>query len=184
MINQSYLLGLFGASSSTAAGGGASAIIPPKKTQPTAPWSSPETASKPSDLVRSALAGRRLINETAVDLDMAGASPDYTRLFALYQGLETLSALADRANERGLSALEMSQTAKRFSSGLQEISDWLSTTKFQDIDLVQGVSSTKVKTTAGVEKTSTTFVSQPIHSGAISGPVSYTHLTLPTTPYV
>lgn len=172
MINQSYLLGLFGASSSTAAGGGASAIIPPKKTQPTAPWSSPETASKPSDLVRSALAGRRLINETAVDLDMAGASPDYTRLFALYQGLETLSALADRANERSLSALELSQTAKRFSSGLQEISDWLSTTKFQDIDLVQGVSSTKVKTTAGVEKTSTTFVSQPVHSGAISEPVA------------
>ncbi len=172
MIDNSYLLGLFGASTSTGSSGGSPPVIPPKKTQPTAPWSNPETASKPSDLVRSALAGRRLINEGAVDIDLAGASADYNKLFALYRGLETLSALADRANERGLSAIELAQTQKRFGGGLQEVSDWLSAAQFQDIDLVQGVSSTKLKTTAGIEKTSTTFVTQPLHTGSLAEPVA------------
>lgn len=172
MIDNSYLLGLFGTSTTTTSSTTSAATTATKKTQPTAPWSSTETASKPSDLVRSALAGRRLINESAVDLDLAGASADYTRLFALYKGLETLSALADRAGERGLSAIELAQTQKRFASGLEEVGDWLSTTKFEGVDLVQGVSSTKVKTTAGIEKSSTTFVSQPVHMGAISEPVA------------
>ena len=172
MIDNSYLLGLFGASTSAGSSGGSSPIIPPKKTQPTAPWSNPETAAKPSDLVRSALAGRRLINEAAVGIDLAGASADYNKLFALYRGLETLSALADRANERGLSAIELAQTQKRFSGGLQEIGDWLSSAQFQDIDLVQGVSSAKMKTTAGIEKTSTTFVTQPLHTGSLAEPVA------------
>lgn len=173
MINNSYLLGLFGVPASTSGtGSSSSATTPPRKTQPTAPWSNPAAASKPSDLVRSALAGRRLINENAVDIDLAGASADYNKLFALYRGLETLAALADRAGERGLSAIELSQTAKRFSSGLQEVSDWLSAAKFEDINVVQGVSTTKQKSTAGIEKTNTTFTTQPIHQGGLAEPVA------------
>ena len=171
MINNSYLLGLYGVSGATTSLG-SSAAPAAKKTQPTAPWSNPASAAKASDLVRSALAGRRLINEGAVNLDLAGASADYSKLFALYQGLETLAALADRANERGLSAIELAQTTKRFAGGLQEVSDWLSTSKFETIDLVQGVSQTSQKSSAGIEKTSTAYVTQPIHQGGASDPVA------------
>ena len=53
--------------------------------------------------MRAALGGRRIVDESAVNLDLAGASADYRKLFATYQALNTLSALADRAK-----ALEMS----------------------------------------------------------------------------
>ena len=105
MINNSYLLGLFGATTDTSSLFGATTSAKAKKTQPTAPWASTATPPKASDMVRAALGGRRLINESAVDLDLAGASADYRKLFALYQGLNTLSALADRANTKGLRVL-------------------------------------------------------------------------------
>ena len=172
MINNSYLLGLYGGTTDTSSLLGATTSAKTRKTQPTAPWASTAApAPKASDMVRAALAGRRLINESAVDLDLAGASADYRKLFATYQALNTLSALADRANVKGLSAAEAGQVAKRFASGLAELSDYLKTSKFEDLRLVQGVSQSKVKTGFAQEKAPSSFVTQPIHDGALSDPV-------------
>ncbi|WP_312689360.1 transcriptional regulator [Brevundimonas nasdae] len=168
MINNSYLLGLYGATNPYSSGGPA---LPKPKTQPTAPWASSAATTKPSDMVRAALAGRRLINESAVSLDMAGASADYRKLFALYQGLNSLSALADRAGAKGLTNLEADQLSRRFSEGLAELSTYMSTAAFSDVRLVQGISQTTVKTGAAIEKDPTTYVTQPIHDGALSDPV-------------
>lgn len=171
MINNSYLLGLFGASTDTSSLIGATtSAAAARKTQPTAPWASTsaETALKASDMVRAALAGRRLINESAVDLDMAGASADYRKLFALYQGLNSLSALADRANAKGLSSAEAAQVSKRFEAGMVEMSDYLKSASFQDVRLVQGVSQSTVKTGYALEKAQSTFTTTPIHDGALT----------------
>ena len=67
MISNSYLLGLYGISADSSLLIGASATpAKAKKTQPTAPWanSSAATAPKASDLVRAALAGRKVIDES------------------------------------------------------------------------------------------------------------------------
>lgn len=172
MINNSYLLGLFGGTTGVSGPLGANTPAPKaKKTQPTAPWASSVTPAKPSDMVRTALAGRRIVNEADVSLDLAGSSADYRKLFALYQGLNTLSALADRAGTKGLSALEASQLSKRFESGLAEISDYLKTANFNDVRVVQGVSQSTVKTGYALEKPQSTFVTSPIHDGALTDPV-------------
>lgn len=174
MINNSYLLGLFGVSSDVSSSIGASAAsAKAKKTQPTAPWAAAAAAAAPkaSDMVRAALAGRRLINESAVDLDMAGASTDYRKLFALYQGLNTLSALADRANAKGLSSAEAAQVGKRFEAGLVEMSDYLKSAAFEGVRVVQGVSQSTVKTGFALEKAPSTFTTTPIHDGAPSDSV-------------
>lgn len=168
MINNSYLLGLYGISSDTASLIGASTSAVVKKTQPTAPWASTAEVAKPSDMVRAALAGRRLINEGSIDLDLAGASADYRKLFALYQGLNSLSALADRAGVKGLSSLEGAQVSKRFGAGLAEVSDYLKTAGFEDVRLVQGVAQSTVKTGFGLEKAPTSYVTAPIHDGALT----------------
>ena len=173
MINNSYLLGLYGGTTDTSSLFGAQTsaqtsqgTAKAKQTQPTAPWSSKATtAPKASDMVRAALGGRRIVDESAVNLDLAGASADYRKLFATYQALNTLSALADRANVKGLSAAEAGQVAKRFASGLAELSDYLKTSKFEDLRLVQGVSQSKVKTGFAQEKAPSSFVTQPIHDG-------------------
>lgn len=172
MINNSYLLGLYGfsandISSMTSASSGAA-----QKSQPTAPWAATAPASEPSDLVRSALAGRKIIDEAGVDLDLKGASADYRKLFAMYQGLSTLTALADRAAEKGVTAREQTQLAARFSAGLTELSAWLGSTGMEGVKIVQGVTAASSKTTAGVEKASPTYVTGAVHEGALTTEVA------------
>ncbi|RYG15994.1 MAG: hypothetical protein EON96_09580 [Caulobacteraceae bacterium] len=122
MINNSYLLGLFGGTSSTAFSTTTAAALAKSKAQPTPPWSTSVKAPDQSALLRAALGGRDLINEGAAQLDVKGASADYQKLFALYQGLETMNAMVGRAATKGVSALELSQLNRRFTEGMAEIS--------------------------------------------------------------
>ncbi|GLK47906.1 regulatory protein FlaEY [Brevundimonas intermedia] len=175
MINNSYLLGLYGITTDTTSLiGSTTSGSTTRKTQPTAPWASTEIASAPkaSDLVRAALAGRRIVNEGAVQLDLSGASSDYRKMFAVYEGLTSLSALADRAGVKGLTSAEAAQVSKRFSEGLAEISAYLKTADFEDVRLVQGVSQTTVKTGYAQERAPTTFTTQPVHTGLATTPVA------------
>lgn len=173
MINNSYLLGLYGMSADTAfAFGNAGPRAAPRKTQPTAPWAIGVKAPEPDSLVRAALAGRRLINEDAAKLDLSGVSSDYRKLFALYQGLSALTALANRAGERGVGAGEAGRIRHRFDTGLSEVSDYLRTAGFADVRLVQGTSSATAKTTAAVARDATRIVTRPIHDGALSTSVA------------
>jgi hypothetical protein len=171
MINNSYLLGLYGVSTGSSSLGGAASSTVKKKTQPTAPWSSTVQTTKASDLVRAALAGRKLIDENKVSLDLAGASPDYRRMFALYQGLSTLGALADRAATKGLTASESALLSKRFGEGMADLSSYLGAASFEDVRLVQGVAQTAVKSTYALERAPTTFVTAAIHDGDPNGSV-------------
>jgi len=172
MINNSYLLGLYGGTSSTTSSTSNTSTTPAKRTQPTAPWTATENVPTASEMVRSALAGRRIVNEAAVDVDLASASADYRKLFTTYQALNTLSALADRAATRGVSASESALLNKRFASGLAELSAYLATAKFEGFRMVDGVAQNTVKTTAAIEKTSTTFVTAPVHEGALTDTVA------------
>jgi len=167
VINNSYLLALYGGASDT--------MLTPSMTtaqknalkkQPTAPWATGVEAPKQSDLVRMALGGRKLINEDAAKLDVKTSSADYRKLFALYQGLETLNALTNRASTKGVSSSEMSQLSKRFSSGLSEIGSWLSTAGLDGVRLAQGSAASTSKTTAAVPRDSAVSITGPVHEGS------------------
>lgn len=168
MINNSYLLGLYGLSGSTAQDATTSASLSAaaKKKQPTPPWDAKASVPKPDALVRAALGGRRIIDENSAKLDLAGASADYKKLFALYQGLDTLTALTNRAAVKGLASSEMSLLDKRFASGLAEIHAYLTATTLDGVRMVAGVSSTTSKSSAGVPRDSARSLTGPIHEGS------------------
>lgn len=172
-ISNSYLLGLYGGTYDPAQSA-ASTRTPIKKAQPTAPWSpaGQATAPKPDALLRSALSNRRLIDEGAAQLDVKGASADYKKLFALYRGLESLKALSDRSNAKGVSDTELGQIQKRFDAGLEEVRGYLSKADFDALRLVQGSSNSISKTTAAVPRSSANSVTGPIHEGALTTPVA------------
>ncbi|HZW16733.1 MAG TPA: transcriptional regulator [Brevundimonas sp.] len=173
MINNSYLLGLFGVSSTTAfTPGAASPGVATRKSQPTPPWDAVAKVPEPDTLVRAALAGRRLIDESSARLDVSGGSADYRKLFALYQGLTALSALADRAGQRGLGASETALISKRFASGLAEVGGYLQSAGFEDVRMVQGVSTAKAQTTAAVARDTTRLVTRPVHDGSLASSVA------------
>lgn len=152
-VNNAYLLGLYGGSYDPAASAALTNLIT-KKAQPTAPWSSDAQASapKPDALVRAALGGRSFVNEGAAQLDVKGASADYRKLFALYQGLETLNALTNRAGVKGLTPSDLALVQKRFASGLSEIGAYVGKAEFEALRLVQGTSSSLSRTTAAVPR--------------------------------
>ncbi|MDI6623468.1 MAG: transcriptional regulator [Brevundimonas sp.] len=173
MIYNSYLLGLFGGTAQTGLDTTTAASLrQAARKQPTPPWSTSVEPPKADALVRAALGGRKFINENAAQLDIKGASADYRKLFALYQGLDTLNALVNRSVTKGVGALELTQLDKRFSSGLAEIGSWLSASQFDAVRMVQGTSKTTSKTTAAVPRDSANSITGPIHEGSVDTPVA------------
>jgi len=173
LISNSYLLGLFGGTAPLALDTTtAAALGQAARKQPTPPWSTSVEPPKPDALVRAALGGRKFINEDAAQLDIKSASADYRKLFALYQGLDTLNALVNRSATKGISSLELTQLTKRFTSGLTEIGSWLSSSEFEAIRMVQGASKMTSKTTAAVPRDSARSITGPIHEGSVDTPVA------------
>ncbi len=169
MINNGYLLGLYGGGYDASASAAMTAAIT-RKIQPTAPWDSRAVAPKADVLVRAALGGRKIVNEDSARLDVKGAATDYRKLFALYQGLETLNALTNRAAVKGISPTEESLIAKRFASGLAEIGSYVAAADFNDVRIVQGTSSSISKTTAAVPRDGAVSVTGAIHEGSLDTP--------------
>ena len=172
MVDNSFLLGLFGGSSTATSMGGFATAPARKKVQPTAPWTPGAKVPDQSAGLRAALAGRRVINEGTTQLDLPGASNDYKKLFALYQGLETLRALTARAGVRGVSGSEQALLAKRFEAGIAEVSAYLDANRLEGVRLTQGVSQSTGKTTAGVARDSTKVITAAMHEGGLADPVA------------
>ena len=172
-INNSYLLGLYGGSYDASTSAALTALTT-KKAQPTAPWSTGTgvKAPDPSALLRAAMAGRDLINEDNAQVDVSGASADYRKLFALYRGLESLTALANRASVKGLTSTDLALVQRRFAEGLTEVGAYLKTADFDGIRMVQGTSSVTSKTTAAVPRDSSNSTTGAIHEGSLDTPVA------------
>ncbi|HEY2356041.1 MAG TPA: hypothetical protein VGH86_01220 [Phenylobacterium sp.] len=179
-VDQSYVLGLFNTSntdsngivsldlSSLAVGASASTAsnVPTGPVAPTPPWSSGETPAQTSAIVQSALAGQPIVNVNAAQLDLPGASVDYKKLFALYQGLNTLQDIASQAQAKGNSPIEQTQLAKAFASGLGQISDFVGSTDFDQLRLADGTLAGSITSTLTVPKPVTTYVTPPIATTA------------------
>jgi len=120
-IDSSVLLAMFQSRAGVPTNGAAN-FGPAAVKQPTAPWYKQPTAAETTAQVKAALQGRKLIDESAAKLDVAGASDDYKKLFALYQGLTTLSGVASQANAKGLQALDKARIQQVFAKGRPNMS--------------------------------------------------------------
>ena len=166
--NQSYLLGLFAPGGSGGVDGGASS--PAKPVAPTPPWNSPQTKAQASAAVTAALAGHKLIDESAAKLDLPGASADYRKLFALYHGLGTLTDIATQASAKSIPAVDKARLAATFAAGLTEVANYVASGGFDKLRLTDGVVAGIGKTQVSVPKTATSYVTPPV-TGAIASEV-------------
>lgn len=172
-INNSYLLGLYGVSSDMIGAlstGVSTAAAKPK--DPTPPWSSSSTAPRANELVERALRGRSFIDLTGAQVDVKGASQDYRKLFALYQGLNTLHALASRMDTKGVSTFEQSQIERRFAAGMGQVSDFIGDLKLDNMDMARGTAAAVLKSSVGMKRPATDYVGAVIHEGASTDPVA------------
>ncbi|HEY2750578.1 ubiquitin-like domain-containing protein [Phenylobacterium sp.] len=175
-VDQSYVLGLFNntntnsngiinldlSSLMTGTSESAAANVPAQPVAPTPPWDSGETPAQTTAAVQSALAGQPIVNPSAAQLDLPGASTDYRNLFALYQGLGTLQDIATQAQAKGNTPVDQTQLAKAFASGLNQISSFVGTTNFDQLRLADGSLSSTQAATLTVPKAATSYVTPPI----------------------
>lgn len=177
-INQTFLMGLFGGASSGASGASdmssllSAAPIPTKKYAPTAPWAgTPPPPAVLAQRVKDALAGRKFIDESKAQLDLPGASADYKRLFAMYNGLQTLMSLAEEANKPKVASGDIAKFSKAFVRGLDEVKAYTDAAQFENMRLANGATNTTVKTSAPVRRAGTEYNTPPLVSGSSTAPV-------------
>lgn len=172
-VDTSLLLGLYQSRSAGLLGGasGGSGASSRPKVAPTAPWSSTATPPPAGELVKSALRGGKVIDEGAAQLDLDGASADYRKLFAMYQGLSTLSGLAERMRAKGLTSTDKMQIQRAFTRGMDEFNSYLEKAAFEKLRLTQGEAAERAKTTAPVPRKKTEYTTAPLFAGTSADPV-------------
>jgi len=161
---QSKLTGIGGASTSSS-GGVAT------KYAPTAPWSPQATPIDSSALLKAALQGSRLIDEGAASLDLSGASSDYKKLFALYQGLGTLTALAEKANSKNLTSFDSSRVMAAFTKGMAEVASYVDKSSFDNVRLGFAEVADSSRAAIGISRAKTEYVTAPLVSGVADSAV-------------
>lgn len=133
---------------------------------PTAPWSPGKAQPKDSALVTQALAGKAFIDEKAAKVDVANADADYKKLFAINQGLLTLQALANAANDPTASSFQLNAIQAAFNRGMSEIGKYVEGTKFDNFRLTEGVATSSMTSAAGVMTSSDSYVTAPLATGS------------------
>ncbi|WP_165187653.1 hypothetical protein [Caulobacter soli] len=146
---------------------------------PNAPWTG--MTSEPSDLVKAALNGRKFVDESAAVAASPTISGDYKKLFAAYQALNTLSAIADRSAEKGVTDSEIKRLQAVFSKGLNEVNSYVQNLDTDGMRLTTGTVMTSDKSSVGVPKSNYNYVTNTVYSGkaddevpAFQGNVSFT----------
>lgn len=130
---------------------------------PTPPW---QAATQPADsqLVRQALGGAQLFNPSAVKINLPSASADYKNLFTLYSGLNSLQAIANAANAPNVSSLQLQQLSQAFTSGLNQLSQYLSQASFSKFKLTAGIVQSTQTSTATTPQQQTSYVTPALNT--------------------
>jgi hypothetical protein len=132
---------------------------------PTAPWSTTSTAPRAPALVEKVMAGRRFVDENAAVLDLAGSSTDYKKLFALFQGLNALSGLAERMGAKGVTDVEKAKIQSVFAKGLSETTAYADSLKLEQLRLTRGAAMLSDRSTVGMPRANYTYTTGTLHTG-------------------
>lgn len=162
-ISSNLLATLYGGGSGS---GAATSSVPRKRVAPSAPWNRPTATVETTAAVKSVLTGKSFVNEGAAQLDLPGASSDYRKLFALYQGLSTLGGLADAIQKKGVTSQERQKIQQAFDAGLKEVSSYVHAAGLEKIRLTTGDVAERAKTSTPITANRSEYVTQPLISGA------------------
>jgi hypothetical protein len=176
-FDSSLLLGYYQAKSAglaagaSASTGGTSSSLPSatSKAVPSAPWTSVTT--EPSDLVKAALNGRKFVDEGAALNAAPTITGDYKKLFATYQALNTLSAIANRSSEKNVSDSEIKRLQASFSKGLNEVNSYIQNLSTDAMRVTTGAVMTSDKSSVGVPKSNYGYVTGTLYSGKVDDEV-------------
>jgi len=147
--------------------GVSSAALTQDPNAPLAPVWTPGVSPSDASLIQRAFTNKAFFDVDAKLYSDLGATGDYTKLFALYSGLSTLSALATNAQNTTLSKTELAQTTSGFTRGLTELQAFFSEQQFDDIRLAQGDRVDAAQTSLAIPARSEDYLTGVIHRGGL-----------------
>ena len=140
-----------------------------KKPVPSAPWTG--KAGEPSGLVKAALNGRKFVDEGAALAAAPTITGDYKKLFATYQALNTLSAIANRSGEKNVTDSEIKRLQTVFAKGLSDVNSYIQNLSTDAMRLTTGAVMTSDKSSVGVPKNNYAYVTNTLYSGQVDDEV-------------
>ncbi|MDI7775012.1 transcriptional regulator [Asticcacaulis sp. EMRT-3] len=171
--------GITGTSASGTSGSTTATATPTKTTSPTgsadapsAPWNDSNAASEESNLVNQVMQGQSFINPNRITSNVINASPDYTKLFTLYQGLSALEGIATAAQAKNVSSNQLVAYQRRFTQGMTEAENYISSTNYDHVSLTAGTLTDNLQNTVGTATTNSTYIGQNIQTGSLSSAVN------------
>lgn len=139
---------------------------------PDAPWFGTTSMLNENSLVQKVMQGQRFIDPNAVTSNVNGSSPDYTKLFTLYQGLNALEGIASAAQAKNVSPNQLAQYQQRFKAGMAEVDQYINATKFDHVSLTEGALTSDLRNTVGTAENNTAYTGQNIATGSTSAAVN------------
>ena len=139
---------------------------------PDAPWYGTTGMASESTLVQNVMNGQNFINPNASTSNVNGASPDYTKLFTLYQGLNALEGVATAAQAKNVTANQLAEYQRRFTAGMAEVNTYIDSTKYDHVALTEGTLTADLRNTVGTAENTTAYVGQNVSTGTASTPVT------------
>ncbi len=175
LLTSYYAAKLGTVSANAATASGTSTVGPTKTTSPTgqadapdAPWNGGTSMLDENSLVSKVMQGQKFIDPNAVTSNVNGASPDYTKLFTMYQGLNALEGIATAAQAKNISANQLAEYQRRFAAGMAEVDTYINSTKFDHVALTEGTLTADLKNTVGTARNDPTYIGQNISTGSAS----------------
>ena len=165
MINFDYNLLLSQFQSKTGAAGSTA------KKAPTAPWTPGARPPAASERVRAALDGKPILDVAGARKKLPKSEEDYAELFALYNALETLKAMAQRSDSKDVGRAERTLIDRKFALGMKDVSAFIETVEFDKLKLARGAVTQSVKTGVGVRRDQPEYKTGIVHRGAFDMPV-------------
>ncbi|MGZ3299072.1 MAG: hypothetical protein ACXU8O_08660 [Asticcacaulis sp.] len=138
---------------------------------PDAPWLGTTSMPGESALVARVMQGQRFIDPNTVTSNVNGASPDYTKLFTLYQGLSALEGIASAAQAKTISPNQLAEYQRRFTAGMTEVDSYINGTKYDHVALTEGNLTADLRNTVGAARNNTTYIGKNIATGSASASV-------------
>ena len=141
------------------------------KQAPLAPWSPRAKPPEAEQRVRDALASKPLLDVAGAQRKLSAGQEDYAELFALYNALDTLKALARRLDAKGVTTLERAQVERKFRTGMTDVTAFVDKIDLDKLRLVRGGVTDSTTTQAGVRRERPEYKTAVIHRGAATDEV-------------
>jgi hypothetical protein len=136
-----------------------------------APWDQKSADASAVSKLRDALTANSFINMRDGSFDRVGVDQEYKKLFALYNGLARLQALASHASENATAAAELTGLNRRFQLGLNEVKGYLTDTTFNDLTLSFGKRESTAQSAFKIARPPTQYTGPSIVSGAATNAI-------------